>query len=229
MAKRTPAPAPAPELATPAPAPVATAAPLADRVASFVTLMHETIAHRADGQRIKGASLAAAHALYDGADKAALLTIADLLPATKKGGDKAHNAAAKLANRYQQVAVFLVDHGLSFATVGEQLSEKQVITINLVERVKKASKDQEDPHHAAGLTWQADKSFIAYLANCEALDAEAKAAEFQRLEQASAARFKMEMDKQAEQIKALQAQLKAAKAGAAGKASGKRQGQRQAA
>jgi hypothetical protein len=180
---------------------------LVDRVNCFVAAIEATIDHRNEGTAIKGATLLAAHKVYDGADRAALLAIADSLPAYKKGGDKVKNAASKLCNRYHQVAVFLGAHGLDFTAIGGPLDEKRTVSVNLVETIKKALGDAEHAHHAAALQWSADKVFLSYLDNCQAIDADNDKAEFRRLAEASKAEAKIQLDAMAAELATMRAEL----------------------
>jgi hypothetical protein len=180
---------------------------LSAAVKTFVSAIELTIENRNDGAIIKGATLAAAHGLFDTADHAAMLTIADNLPKYKKGGDKVANAASKLCNRYYQVAAFLQSNGLSFDVIGTALDDVRKVSINLVETIKKAEKDNDHAHHAAALQWSADKSFIGYLNNAAAIDEDNNKAEFQRMVSASKAEAKLELEKMATELATLRAQV----------------------
>ena len=193
------------------------------RVLHFVAAIEATIDHRNEGKTIKGATLAAAHAVYDSASAADVREIAENLPAYKKGGDKVQNAVSKLCNRYHQIAVFLQAHGLGFSAIGEAIDEKRAVSVNLVERIKSALNDEENAHHAAAIQWAADKNFGAYLLNCDALDKENAGAEFRRLAAASKAEAQIQLDAMAAELAAMRAELAAMQAKAKAKAaSGKK-------
>jgi len=127
-------------------------------VAAMLTNADDT----ATAQQSKGRVLQLAHDILDhgGIEAAKSLDAAVSTLRETSGGKSAPKrtqAAYKLGKRYAACSTILLAHGRTFADVGTSLTDKKVVTINLIESIAKNLADESAAYHSAALAWKNSK------------------------------------------------------------------------